>query len=388
MRAPLLLFALAAFACADEVHLRDGRVIEGKVSEEGDTIRVQGEHGSVSFRRDQVLSITHGPTHREEYASRLAALADTDAEGHFQLASWCEAVGLMRERDKELARTLEIDSQHEGANQILGRVKWQGKWMTAEEAADAQGLVNWGGQWIPREEKRLRDEMAAAASIDHQVRKRTLELTIVEAKGNAVDREEAEVSLSAVPNEVRLRALCDAIPNEDPEVRSFAAKGAALLGGKEVVPLLAERLLYENDKDVFLAIAGAIRGIAAADPAPFFAEHLADRDVEIRIRAEYALGEFPSNKDAAPGLVDMLENTTHYQGGAGVIIHGGDVPSRPGVPPPPDPLPVDEGTVMMERERKAILYALAKITGVNMGLDIARWRVILEVIRKKDDKGK
>lgn len=386
MRAAVLLL-FAALAFADEVHLRDGRVIEGKVSEEGDIIRVQGEHGSVSFRRDQVASISHGPTHREEYASRLAALADDDADGHFQLASWCESVGLSRERDAQLARTLEIDPQHEGANQVLGRVKWQGKWMTAEEAADAQGLVNWGGTWIPREEKRLRDAMVEAASIDHQVRKRALELTLAEVKGNAVDREQAEASLSAVPNGVRLRALCDAATNEDPEVRTFAAKGAAILGGKEVVPLLAERLLYENDKDVFLAIAAAIRGVAGADPTPLFAERLTEKDVEIRIRAEYALGEFPSNKDVAPVLVDMLETTTHFQGGTAVIIQEGAVPSRHGERPEVR-LPEDEGTILMERERKALIYALSKITGVNMGLDISRWRVILEVIRKKDDRGK
>ncbi|GEM_PF-4110892 len=385
MRTAALILALALPLTADEVRLKDGRVIEGKVVEDGDTIRVKGEHGAVSFSRDKVLKLTYGPTRREQYAQRLAAVAEDDLTGLFELAGWCDVEGFLRERDQLLARCLEIDPQHDGVNEVLGRVKVDGKWMTSDEAAEAQGLVNWAGEWIPREEKALRDALSAEANLRHQVRRRVFELTLQQAQGDRVQREEATALLSTVPPESRLQGLGDALSHPDPEVRSFVAKGFAELGGKDAVEPLAERVLLEGDKAAYDAVVGALRGIEGADPTPIFAARLTEKDVDLRLRAEIALGEFPS-ETVAPMLVDMLENTTYYSGGSAIIIEEGFVPPRGG-PPRPD-LPEDHATVMMERERKALRYALSRITGVDMGLDIARWRVILELIRKRQEKGK
>ncbi|MEK7867657.1 MAG: HEAT repeat domain-containing protein [Planctomycetota bacterium] len=385
MRTAALILALALPLAADEVRLKDGRVIEGKVVEDGDTVRVQGQHGAVSFSRDKVAKITIGPTRREQFGARRASLAADDIDGLFELAGWCDVEGFLRERDELLARCLELDPQHDGANEVLGRVKFNGKWMTAEEAAEAQGLVNWGGEWIPKEEKALRDALSAEANLAHQVRRRVAELTLQQVQGDRVQREEAAALLSEVPPESRLQGLSDALDHSDAEVRSFAAEGLATLGGKDAVQPLAERVLAEGDKAVYDSVVAALRGIEGADPTPIFAARLTDKDVDLRFRAEIALGEFP-NESVAPILVDMLENTTYYQGGTALIVEEGLVPPRDGRPRPA--LPEDQATVMMERERKALRYALSRITGVDMGLDIARWRVILELIRKRQEKGK
>lgn len=382
----LSLILLAALSLpADEVRLKDGRVVEGKVTERGDTIRVQGEHGAVSFPRDKVEKVTYGPTRREQLAERRAAIADDDVDALFELAGWCEFEGLLKERDALLARCLEIDPQHDGANEVLGRVKLYGRWMTAEQAAEAQGLVNWGGQWIPKEEKALRDALAAQASLAHEVRRRVSDLTVQLVSGDRVQREEAEALLSQVPAEVRLQGLADTLAHPDPEVRVYAARGLALLAGKDAAEPLAERVLVEGDKEVHRAVVEALRGIEGADPTPVFAARLTSKDVEVRIRAELALGEFPNTR-VAPILVDMLENTTYYQGGTGFVVERGFVPPRD--EPDRPVLPEDPALRLVERERKALIWALSKITGVNMGLDIARWRVILEVIEKRRDEGK
>lgn len=385
MRTVALILLLALSLFADEIRLKDGRVIEGKVVEDGDTVRVQGDHGAVSFSRDKVAKITIGPTRREQFEARRAALAADDVDGLFELAGWCDVEGFLRERDELLARCLEIDSQHDGVNEVLGRVKFDGKWMTPDEAAEAQGLVNWGGEWIPREEKALRDALSAEANLRHQVRRRVLELTLQQVQGDRVQREEAAALLSQVPPESRLQGLADTLSHADPEVRSFAAKGLGALGGKDAVEPLAERVLAEGDKAVYDSVVESLRGIEGADPTPIFAARLTEKDVDLRLRAEIALGEFP-NESVAPILVDMLENTTYYQGGSALVVEEGFVPPRDGRPRPV--LPEDQATVMMERERKALRYALTRITGVDMGLDIARWRVILELIRKRQEKGK
>lgn len=385
MRISILILAAALPIAADEVRLKDGRVIEGNVVEDGETVRIQGEHGGVSFRRDMVVKITYGPTRKEVFAQRLAAIREGDVDGLFDLAGWCEAEGMLRERDQLLKRCLEIDPQHDGANEVLGRVKYDGRWMTAEQAAEAQGLVNWGGQWIPKEEKALREALAASASLSQQLRRRVAELTVQQVVGDAVQREEAQALLSQVPPELRRQGFADSLAHPDPEVRSSSAKGLAALAGKGAVEPLAERVLVENDKGVYAQVVAALRGIEGADPTPVFASRLTAQEVDLRIRAELALGEFP-NEAVAPILVDMLENTTYHQSGSAIIVEEGFVPPRGGSPRPV--LPEDESTPMVERERKAILFALSKITGVNMGLDIARWRVILELIRKRQGEGK
>ncbi len=160
-----LLAALAAPAAADIIHLKNGGRIEGTVlSEEGGKVRVRTKFGVQTIDRSLIDRIEKKKTPYEEYLERRAALDPGDADGHFELARFCREHGLRKEEAELYRETLKIDPQHDGANEAVGNVRYEGEWMTPKErdrrkkAAEeaemrARGLVRYRGRWVTPEEK-------------------------------------------------------------------------------------------------------------------------------------------------------------------------------------------------------------------------------------------
>ncbi len=61
--------------------------------------------------------------------------AARDAPGQYELALWCEAHGLTRERLKHLTLAVLRDPDHPGAHGLLGQVAYRGRWRHAEDLA-------------------------------------------------------------------------------------------------------------------------------------------------------------------------------------------------------------------------------------------------------------
>jgi cytochrome c5 len=95
-------------------------------------------------------------------------------EGRFKLALWCEEHKLKEQMNAEIERVLALNPNHDGANQKLGRINYQGQWrtpdelkklgfvkkdgqwMTPDEAAKADGKVTYMGNWVrPDDVKRF-----------------------------------------------------------------------------------------------------------------------------------------------------------------------------------------------------------------------------------------
>lgn len=216
----LILVALAAFAAigaaspaeADILHLRNGKHIEGRVTEHGDRVTVDVGFGRLTFQRIDVARIEKKLLLEDDYEQRLRALPPADPQAAADLAGWCDARGLSEEagalRDRALrlevearvqacprddadalyevaawarergapdasvrgilAMACEADPAHEAARAMLGHKRFRGEWRTAEEigailAAEessemrSRGLVRHGDTWVPPAEAELLD---------------------------------------------------------------------------------------------------------------------------------------------------------------------------------------------------------------------------------------
>jgi tetratricopeptide (TPR) repeat protein len=132
--APVLALLLAVAALADTVHMKDGRKLEGVVTEKGDEVHIKTKFGIMKVKRADVERIERLP--REEYLSRAAALGDGDAEGHFLLGVWCRDQGMKEEAAAEFEKALKADPKHEGAHTALGRSRVGDRWGTPGELLD------------------------------------------------------------------------------------------------------------------------------------------------------------------------------------------------------------------------------------------------------------
>ena len=85
--AAALLLAGASAALADRVHLKNGRVLEGEVTDKGDSLEVRSKNGiTASIPKDQVVKIEEAVTPEAALAARRAALPPDDLQAHLRLA--------------------------------------------------------------------------------------------------------------------------------------------------------------------------------------------------------------------------------------------------------------------------------------------------------------
>lgn len=163
------LVLAAAPARADEILLKNGRSLQGKVTEAGDTVTYERAGLRMEIRRDEVKEIKRTPTAEEEYASRKAALesarkewkvvggqevrrqADVDAaraEEHHRLGLWCATKGLKKEAKEQHEAALALAPDHAGARRALGYMEVDGKWVLEEEEMERRGLVRTASGWV------------------------------------------------------------------------------------------------------------------------------------------------------------------------------------------------------------------------------------------------
>jgi len=123
---------------ADIVHLTNGGTLEGDVTYQDDRVVVTTKFGSVTVPREQVLRVEHVASPEERYQEKAKALGPDDAEGHYQLALWCQQQERLEEEAvKEAEAALAADPDHAGAHELLGHVRFRGRWLTRAERDEA-----------------------------------------------------------------------------------------------------------------------------------------------------------------------------------------------------------------------------------------------------------
>ena len=172
MKRTILAAALAALsagpgrASADEVRLKDGRLLEGKVFEEtAAAVKIHLRFGGdMDVPRDQVQSVEKKDLPEEALAKKRAALEPKDAEGRWRLALEAKEQKLRKAYEELVDEVLRLDPQHAAANEVRGNISFEGKWMKPaerdallaererREKAD-RGLVEYKGRWVSQEEK-------------------------------------------------------------------------------------------------------------------------------------------------------------------------------------------------------------------------------------------
>ncbi len=147
---PVLGLLLAGSAPADQVHLTNGKVMEGKARELADgRVQVELAFGTVTLPGDRVERIERGETLEELVRETLKALPPSDTASRFDLAQWTRDQGAHTLSRQILEEILALDPNHAGARQALGFRLYEGRWVTEEAFRTARGEILYDGQWLP-----------------------------------------------------------------------------------------------------------------------------------------------------------------------------------------------------------------------------------------------
>lgn len=113
------------------------------------------------------LPLFAGQTQEDDsFRDRLSRIDRSDTKALYDLALWCQQKKKVTEFKEVLEIILRADPDHEGANKGLGRVKFEGSWMTRERRAEilaarraekmkAFGLVEYQGAWVTLKEREM-----------------------------------------------------------------------------------------------------------------------------------------------------------------------------------------------------------------------------------------
>ncbi len=391
MRILALLLLLGSTASGDEIELTSGTVIEGRVQDLGDSIRVVKSNGSAVYPKSMVRKITPKKTVEELYEEKARELKDSDADGHLQLARWCLREKLSREAVLEFKKVLAVSPDQEEARAGAGFQRVDGKWMTEEEANQARGLVKHKGKWMTPEQRDLDLALDEQKEIDKEIlHKVGVELGRLKSP-NEKTREDAIEALSKLEDRYKAKLFIAAIPSPQRELRKFLYQELGRMKEVGALKPLVRRSLWDEDEDLRPVAFRAVQEIGHPDTAFLYLPFLGEESISARIRTIDAIATFKDWR-VAGALLQALENNIELtrqfdkEGEqmnqlAGRTITMGDGSSitlpRSLRVNKIDPLDKNSRS-KLQQEKASLLGTLSAITGQNFGEDFAKWHAWLE----------
>jgi hypothetical protein len=186
---PLLAVSVAAAASADEVYLKSGGQLSGRiVSRTATTIEIEVGAGRMKVPASSVARIEEGRSALQEYEERAGGLAPGDAPGWVALGDWASARGLGTQARQAYERAHAAAPDNARANEALGRVQVGGRWVSEEEGYRAKGYVQFEGEWMtPQEQQSIMAERAASDQASRE--RREADARVREAEDRAREAE-------------------------------------------------------------------------------------------------------------------------------------------------------------------------------------------------------
>ncbi|MEW6357897.1 MAG: hypothetical protein AB1696_16300 [Planctomycetota bacterium] len=110
-------------AFGDILHLKSGKVVEGRVVKENDSYEVETKTGKMKYPADMVEQVVEKKTHVDEFYEQANALKETDSAGRAELGRWCLGRGMEKHAVSMFGEALRIDPKNLTARIALADLK-------------------------------------------------------------------------------------------------------------------------------------------------------------------------------------------------------------------------------------------------------------------------
>ncbi|MBE7464854.1 MAG: hypothetical protein HS116_15370 [Planctomycetes bacterium] len=397
----------AALQAADVVLLKNGTVLEGELvnyDPKQTEIALNTGIRKVTLLRAEVRRVEVDQAARQEFLLRQNQLKADDARGQFELYKWACSKRLYSFADGALQATLKADPDHALARKATGDVYRDGRWMTADEAAQLPAPSSPGDGAVEIA------ETAGGEGTESQAAARTaFEKSIVEhaAALGASDGDEAkrEAAVAALIRDREqsgdvLLACLDFRRMPQSETRLGALQGLRVVkpAGPRVSPSLAwsavmdpetgvrdeaVKLIKERKDDA--AVGGMIRHLMGAFDEGGEVRNAPLRDAAVRsLRAlddprVYEAFFYYVVCEMRPTLTELTNFQTR-QIDSFTVMQGGNV-----IIPILLSFPVQFPELGITRVRTTVsapASALRAVTGQDFGDDVGKWRKWLNGLKK------
>jgi len=144
------LLIVAVSATADELHLKDGRILSGRVFEDGGRYAVVDRDSKNVVKKSDVSEVVKKRSFMDDFDDRLATLPADDAEAIFEFGRWLDENEWSTRAKLAYQEVLDLDPDHRGARRALGYSLYEGAWVSPEELNRRKGLVEFEGRWYTK----------------------------------------------------------------------------------------------------------------------------------------------------------------------------------------------------------------------------------------------
>ncbi len=157
----VFLFALPTLLLADEVFVKGAGSLTGRIVDQTATqVLIDVGGGTIGIPMSRVDHIVKAPTDLDEYDARASRLGRWDLEGWRALGRWASSRGLDRQARQAYERILAVEPDDPEAEQALGFVFLEDRWVPEDVASRARGFVKFQGEWMFPEEAQIRLDAA------------------------------------------------------------------------------------------------------------------------------------------------------------------------------------------------------------------------------------
>jgi hypothetical protein len=405
--AALLVVMASRPARCDFIALRNGGEIRGELLTDprarnaGELVSIRTLSGAVvTVEKQQVDDVVRRRMVLEEYETLRRAAPDA-LEAQWQLAEWCRAKNLSKERQVHLARVVEIDPDHVQAHRGLGHVRdAKGRWATRDEVMAARGFVKYRGKYILPQELQLilADEKVSEAEKSWFKRVKMWHGWL---DGERQERRiEAAANLRSIKDPDAVPALARSFKTDENEAnRLMYVEVIGKMAGDKPIRSLVLQSLWDESREVRESSIRGIQGRDVTKALPLYLRALKNSVNVVVNRAGDALGLL-GNESVIPQLIEALVTRHTYtvlvpNPPPGVPTDGSNmVPVGTQVLPPQIELLLSTGripgvimqtypgfgprmreeTIEKDEENIGVLTALTLLTGENLGYDEPAWR--------------
>ena len=161
------LSLFAASAAADDLHLKDGRVLKGRVIEERTRYLVVDRDRKYAIKKSAVVRLKRAESFMDIYDRKFEALPEEDAEAIYEFGRWLDANDWKTRGQRAYEAVLDLDPDHRGARRALGYRLYEGEWVSPRELNIRKGLVEFEGRWYTKHDHA---ELLAAIKRDSKLR--------------------------------------------------------------------------------------------------------------------------------------------------------------------------------------------------------------------------
>ncbi|HEU4394778.1 MAG TPA: HEAT repeat domain-containing protein [Planctomycetota bacterium] len=325
-----------------------------------------------------------------EWTAKSAAAKTAD--DRFAVGLWCREKGLLAEASAEFREAVRLDPEHAASREALGDRRVDGRWVGTAEAMARKGLVLHDGRWLLPEEKAALEMPAAERERARREEDRARDLLRKMAGPDIKTAELAKAVFQSIEDRHKVTPLGYALRSTSSPVRMLAARELGRIKDRRTLRALVHRAVRDADPEVRAACFDAAK--AFGDPelvAPFVRTLLNNPEPEPRAAAADAIGR-SGDLRGVQYLVYALEA---HGGGPRAHIYGAnqltfvqdfDVEvaqtafiADPQVGLIQDGFALDVKVVSSEVyqtriERHAIVGALKRLSGADLGEDAAAWR--------------